>query len=150
MIESPTQASIGTSNQNHVANVSESAIPAPPPGALRRPRPVNPEAPLRVRDIRTFLFVQSRASFIRHFSFGLAPAMLRPSSLTFQAIFDCCPRGMLFAGLEEPRHVVTKAAVALFRAISGARVPPQANAPRGSERSPLMLATSPLAARAGR
>jgi hypothetical protein len=57
---------------------------------------------------------------------------------------------MLFAGLEEPRHVVTKAAVALFRAISGAPVPPQAMRLAVPKRSPIMLAPSLPAPRTGR
>jgi hypothetical protein len=57
---------------------------------------------------------------------------------------------MLFAGLEEPRRVVAEVDVALFRAISGAPVRPQAMRLAFPERSPIMLAPAPPAARAGR
>jgi len=57
---------------------------------------------------------------------------------------------MLLAGLEEPCRAVARAAMALFRAISGAPVPPKAMRLAVPVRSPIVLAPWPPAARAGR
>jgi len=57
---------------------------------------------------------------------------------------------MLLAGREEPCRAVARAAMALFRAISGAPVPPKAMRLAVPVRSPIVLAPWPPAARAGR